>query len=282
MKRRPVTWLLGALLAWGAVPAAANTPPIPTLSLGLLPMLPSVDMQRRWGPVAQWLEQACQVKIRLAFSPAIPEFEQAFLEGRFDLAFVNPYHAIMANRAQGYLPLVRDGEKPLKGILVVRASSPIRQVQELDGARIAFPAPNALAGSILMRALLEREHGIRFSSQFSQTHTNGYRQVLAGDVAAAGGVMATLRAQEPAVQEQLRVLYETPGTAPHPLVAHQRVSASVRRCVIATLTKPDLPPSTVALLNAVEMPRPIAADYARDYLPLEKLGLETYVIQADR
>lgn len=282
MKRRTLGALLGALLLWGGAATAAPPTPGHTLSLGLLPMFPSVEMQRRWGPVAQWLEASCQVGIRLVFSPAIPEFEQGFLKGRFDLAFLNPYHAVMASQAQAYAPLVRDGQSPLKGILVVKASSAARQLRDLDGARIAFPAPNALAGSLLMRALLEREHGLRFTPVFSQTHTNGYRQVLTGDVAAAGGVMATLRGEDRDVQEQLRVLYETPGVAPHPLVAHPRVPEAVRRCITATMTRPNHPAATTALLSEIQMPQPIAADYARDYRPLEKLGLDTYASQTRR
>ena len=32
-----------------------------------------------------------------------------------------------------------------------------------------------------------------------------------------------------------------------------------------------------ALLQGIQMPRPVAASYARDYAPLEKLRLEKYV-----
>jgi phosphonate transport system substrate-binding protein len=37
-------------------------------------------------------------------------------------------------------------------------------------------------------------------------------------------------------------------------------------------------PSMKALLDRVQMPNPVPADYARDYKPLEKLNLEKYVV----
>lgn len=279
MKRRLVHALLGALVcAAGAAAAQATPAATPTLTLGVVPQFPAVEMQRRWSPVTAWLEQACNTRIELVFSSSIPEFERRFIEGQLDLAFVNPYHAVMARKAQGYKPLVRDGANALRGILVVKADGPIRQLQDLQGATIAFPSPNAFGGSLYMRALLEREHGIRFTAYYGKTHTNGYRHVLAGEAKAAGGIAATLKAESPAVQQQLRVLYETPAAAPHPLVAHPRVPVDFRRCMVNTMTQANLPETVKPLLAAALLNRPVVADYARDYQPLEKLALEAYVV----
>lgn len=279
MKRRTIYALCGALL-WGtgAAMSHATTTGTPPFTLGVVPQFPAVEVQRRWSPITAWLEQACNARIELVYSSSIPEFERRFTEGQFDLAFVNPYHAVMARKAQGYQPLVRDGASALKGILVIKADGPIRQLQDLQGATITFPSPNAFGASLYMRALLEREHGIRFTARYSKTHTNAYRHVLAGEAKAAGGITATLQAESPAVQQQLRVLYETPEASPHPLASHPCVPAAFRRCLIDSMTKSSLPEAVKPLLAAALLPKPVAADYARDYQPLEKLALEAFVV----
>ncbi len=278
MKRRSVSALLGALIAWGGSVAAQTAASPQTLTLGVVPQFPAVETQRQWSPVTTWLEQVCQTRIDLVFSPGTPEFEQRFIRGQLDLAFVNPYHAVMAKKAQGYSPLVRDGASALKGILVVKVNGPIRQLQDLQDAKIAFPSPNAFGASLYMRALLEREHGIRFTTYYSKTHTNGYRHVLTGEAMAAGGIVSTLKAETPTVQQQLKVLYETPAVPPHPLVAHPRVPMALQRCLTEQLTRTDLPADIKAQLAEVLMPAPVVAVYARDYQPLEKLALEAYVV----
>ena len=46
-------------------------------------------------------------------------FEQALQAGELDVAYGNPYHAVMARRWQGYEPVLRDSSERLSGILVV-------------------------------------------------------------------------------------------------------------------------------------------------------------------
>lgn len=264
------------LLMAASYPALAQQGSHPSMTLGVVPQFPAVETQRRWLPVTESIGRACSVQIRMEFSADIPEFESKFLDGKFDLAYVNPYHAVMAHKAQGYIPLVRDGEKPLKGVIVVQKDSPVKRLSELSGSTIAFPAPNAFGASLYIRALLEREHQVRFTPDYVKTHGNAYRHVVKGEAAAAGGVMATLNAERPEIREQLRVLYETPGAAPHPLMSHPRVDAQARRCITEHLTQAS--PAMLTLTAAIQMSQPVKADYARDYQPLEKLALEKYVV----
>lgn len=259
--------------------AGAQSTAAPTqLVLGIVPQFPAVELQRRWTPVLNWLEKSCHLSIRVDYVSNIPAFEERFLAGQFDLAYMNPYHAVMAYRAQRYEPLVRDGQNMLKGVLTVKADGSVQRLQDLQGATIAFPSPNAFGASLYMRALLERTHGIRFTPFYAKTHSNAYRHVLKGEALAAGGVGSTLTAETPEVQSQLRVLYETPPSAPHPLAAHPRVNADQRRCVTEQLTAADLPQATRDWLVEIQMPKPIRAVYGRDYQPLEKLALESYVV----
>jgi len=106
-----------------------------------------------------------------------------------------------------------------------------------------------------------------------------YRQVILGKAQAGGGVNNTLLRQPEEVKRELRILYETPSAAPHPLSVHPRVPKEVKDKVKTAILDMANEPSMKDLLDRVQMPNPVPADYARDYKPLEKLNLEKYVVR---
>lgn len=265
----------GGLLSAAVTVTAASESPV---TLGLVPVFPAVELNRRVLPIIEWLQTRCERPIRLTVMSSIPDFERQFLKGQLDLAWLNPYHVVMARNAQGYLPLVRDGKARLQGLLLVRADSPVRQVADLQDQELAFPAPNAFAASLYMRALLERDHQLRFRTRYTQSHSNTYRHVIAGDVIAGGGVNSTLATEPQHIRQQLRVIYETPPTVTHALTAHPRVPASYRDCVQQAMMQAPITPQGRSVMDGILMPEPVVADYQRDYQPLERLKLERYVV----
>ena len=249
------------------------------LGVAVVPQFPAAVLHRDWVPLLERLTAMVGVDLRLQLQPTIPRFEGDVLSGAADLAYLNPYHQVMAHREQGYLPLVRSRVQ-LSGVLVVRRDDPITSVRALDGKTLAFPAPNAFGASLWMRALLTEREKIRFTASYVQTHGNVYRQVLSGQAAAGGGVNHTLTQERDEVRQGLRVLYETPGVAPHPLSAHPRVPVALRQALTEALVELASRPDGQALLRAVEIEGLQRGDHARDYAPLEAFGLERYVVRA--
>ncbi len=247
------------------------------LTLAVVPQFPPLETYKRWSPVVELLSQKTGIKIELKTYGSIPEFERAFLRGEPDLVFMNPYHQVMAKR--DYRPILRDST-PLEGILVVRRDSHFQSVKDLDGKTIAFPAPNAYAAALYMRALLTERHGIRFTPNYVKTHSNVYRHVALGEASAGGGVNNTFERETVEIKQQLRILYTTPPSAPHPLSAHKRVPVSVTDTIKKTM--PQLAAENPELFDAIQMPKPTTAQYNRDYQPLERLRLETYIVKDEK
>lgn len=246
------------------------------LTLGVVPQFTPVDVANRWTPLIEKLSAMAGVPIELRAYKRIPDFEQDVLDGKLDLVYLNPYHMVMANKARGYIPLVH-GAIDLSGILVARRDGPIRKLAELEGQRLAFPAPNAFGASLYMRALLERKYKLHFEADYVGTHPNVFRQVAMGEAAAGGAVMATFKKEPAELREQLVVLFQTPRTAPHPLAAHPRVAEPARARLTSALLALARSSEGAALLDAAGLTQPVAADYARDYAPLAELGLESFV-----
>jgi phosphonate transport system substrate-binding protein len=263
-------------LATAVINASALAAPV-VYSVAIVPQYKPQQLQQEWQPILDRIGTETGARFELRHYPSIPEFEKSFLSGEVDFVYMNPYHVVMAHRAQGYIPLVAD-EKPLNGILVVAARGPITQLKDLDGKKIAFPAPNAFGASLLMRALLTENAKVDFTPSYVKTHANVYRQVIAGDAAAGGGVNATYADLPAEARANLRILFETPGAAAHPMMAHPRVPKEMRAAFAKAFLGLTQESAGQALLREARVPRPVTVDYARDYRPLEKLRLEKYVV----
>ncbi|MBD3669595.1 MAG: phosphate/phosphite/phosphonate ABC transporter substrate-binding protein [Gammaproteobacteria bacterium] len=260
-------------LALGAFPAWAQAE---VYSVAVVPQYTVSKIYRSWKPLLAQLEQETGHSFKLLVYPGFKEFEQDYLKGVPDFIYYNPYHQLTGHQQQGYVPLVRDGQRKLKGIIVVRKDSDLARISDLNGKLIAFPAPNAFAASLYMRALLREREGIDFEARYIDSHSNGYRHVLHGRADAAGGVMRSLDSQPANVRERLKIIYETPGNPPHPIAVHPRIDANVQAQVTEALIRLQDSTAGLKLLAAIQMSSPVKADHERDYAPLGNLGLQRY------
>jgi len=250
-------------------------------TLAVVPQASPAETYRRWAPFVEHLQRVTGQRLQLRVYRTFDEFETELVNGRVDYAYMNPYHFLMARKSQGYLPLVRDGARLLSGQLLVRHDSPLKSVKELNGQSIGFPDPNAFAASLYMRALLQEKTNIRFTSRYFGTHGNVYRHVILGSVAAGAGVNVTLARERPETRAELRVLYETPGTAPHPLCAHPRIPVELREAMTRAVLEIGKNEQGRSLLKRVDILQPVRANYARDYQSLERLDLQKYSVQTE-
>lgn len=231
-----------------------------------------------WTPVLRQVEHRAGQCLVLVVAPSIPAFEEQLRTGQLDFAFMNPYHQLMAQRWRGFIPLLRDGQTQLEGLLVVRKDSPVRRLADLNGATVAFPAPNASAASLLPWALLSRA-GIRITPSYVRTHSNVYRGVILGSSLAGGGVNNTLQREWPEVRQRLRVLWRSPPFPSHPFSVAATVPMQVRIRVQQAFLDLSRTAQGRQLLAKVQLPQVVKADHARDYAPLAALGLERYDVE---
>lgn len=243
--------------------------------IGVVPQFGALRTNNVWVPILQELEKETGLRFELKGSPTIPDFEQEFLSGAFDFAYMNPYHILPAHQSQGYSPLVRDIGRSLYGVLVVLKDSPIKEVKDLDGSKIAFPAPNALGASLMIRADLREKFKINFHPVYVKTHSSVYLNVVLEEVAAGGGVQGTLENQVDDIKKNLRVIYKTPSVSPHPFAAHPRVPDSVQKLVQSKLLEMGKSDEGRKMLSLVPIKK-IGTATMKDYQSLQKMGLEKY------
>jgi phosphonate transport system substrate-binding protein len=273
-------WLCEALAllpVFSPLPLAAGEKK--TYLVAVVPQFPPLEIKNNWTPLIEHISLEMGVNFELRLYKSFPDFEEDVLAGVPDFVYLSPYHATAAKKAQGYLPLIRDGENQLVGILVVAKDSAFKTVKDLNGKTLAFPSPNAFAASLYLRALLEEKEKIKFTPKYLKTHSNVYQHVMLGMAAAGGGANTTLNKESRELRDGLRIIYRTPGVAPHPISAHPRVPASVRKSAMNALLKLAEDKTSQHLLKNAGISRPVRADYARDYESLERLNLDRYVVK---
>lgn len=277
MMKRLQQWLGCAVLGTAALSVQAAT----ELSFSVVPQYAARQVFSDWTPLLKKVGEIAGVEFKLRFYDSIPMFEAGFVKGEPDLAYMNPYHLVMANKAAGYKPIVRDNKARLSGILVVRKDSPIKDMSQLSGKTVAFPAPNAFGASLYMRALLARQFKVDIQPTYVKTHPNVYRHVLLGQAAAGGGVERTFNDERDEVKSQLRVLYKTPEVFPHPVAVHPRVGQALAKRIQDAFLSLAEDPANAALFKTVLIPVPAAAQLS-EYMVLESLELDTFVVNANK
>lgn len=221
--RRP--FMLAALSFLLGTAARAEPMP-PVLSVGVVPQQAASELARGWIPLLQEVGRRAHVQLEFRTAPDIPAFEDRIMKGEFDLVYMNPYHYTVFSRTPGYQAFLKEKDRKLVGIIVVRRDSPLQSLEQLKGRRVAFPAPAAFAASILPRAEFSRNQ-IPIEARFVNSHDSVYKGVANGLFEAGGGIQRTFEVIEPQVASQLRVLARTPAYTPHALAMHPRVSAEV-------------------------------------------------------
>ena len=220
------------------------------LTFAVVPQQSIRKLARLWTPILNHLSAKTGYRLSFKTAPDIPTFEQRLALGEYDMAYMNPYHYTVFNQSPGYLAFAKEKDKHLRGIIVIRKDSGHKDLAEFAGQTLAFPSPGAFAASILPHAHFKKV-SIPFTPKYVMSHDSVYRVVAKGLYPAGGGVIRTFRNMDPAVSDQLRILWTTPPYTPHAIAAHPRVPGDVVRKVQAAMTTMAEDPIGSGLLDGV-------------------------------
>lgn len=267
---------LAVSIAFLAMPAGAAEPQV--YKLAVVPQFDLRRLQSVWGPIVEQLQNATGAKFELVLEPGIPAFEKGLQAVAYDIAYMNPYHYVIASKRHGYRAILRDVDEMLYGIVVVRKTSAVVDIHALDGLTVAFPSPNAMGAALIPRAEFATKFAIKVKEKYVKSHSSAYLNVLMGEADAAGGIKATFEQQPSEIKDGLRILYETDRYMPHPVAVHPRLSAVMAGKVQAELLALGARPAGAALLAEVPFRRlGIAVD--SEYDQLRKLGLDAFYVE---
>jgi len=239
-----------------------------------VPQFQVKKLQAIWQPILKYLHEETGHEFKMMTTTNIPAFESELLAGKFDFSYINPYQMTLAS-PQGYTPIVRDNGRKLFGVLTVRKNGEIKTIKDLDGKIIAFPAPNALGASMLIRRELTDKFAITFTPRYVKTHDSVYLNILINKASAGGGVQKTFNRQNDLIKDRLNIILKTEAVSPHPIAAHPRVPEEVVQAVKQALLQLGKTEKGRNILSKVPMKKIGEAEIS-DYAELKSMKLERF------
>jgi phosphate/phosphite/phosphonate ABC transporter binding protein len=255
MRGCPLTISIVCVAILLAAPAAVLAHPhgAEPIIIGIAPQQEPEKVRSMWQPFLRYLEKEVGHAFAFETAPSIEEFQQRVLEGRYDIWWGNPLTYIQASKRLGYVAIARDTTR-IAGLLVTLKEGGVKSPKELAGKKIAYSAPDAIGGTLLVQNSLARA-GVapdQVETMYTGSHDAAYRAVLDGKAAAAGGVPRSFNALDPAQREKLTVLTRTEEVAPQPFAVHPRLYRSYVTKIQRALLKLNWAPEGKDILASIQ------------------------------
>lgn len=201
-----------------------------TLVLGVHPLHNPQRLFQVYQPLVDHLNRTLPgARLRLEASRDYADFEKKLAGRHFHLALANPYQTIVS-RQYGYHVFAKMGDDDnFRGILLVRKDGNIRELKDLKGKRISYPASTALAATVMPQWFLH-QNGIDVHRDVTNLYVGSQESsimnVYLGKTAAGATWPLPWKAfsrEHPEVAGQLEVKWQTPPLVNNSLLARDDV-----------------------------------------------------------
>jgi len=289
VQRRAVPLLLllaTLLLAAGCRPeAAAEYRPefserpareTPVYIFGVHPLHNPERLFAVYQPLVDYLNRHLRgAVITLEASRNYAAYDEKLFGGHFHLSLPNPYQTVVA-ADKGYRIFGKMGDDHnFRGIILVRKDSAINEVADLKGRPVSYPAPTALAATMLPQWYLH-SHGIHVTEELDNRYVGSQESsimnVFLGETAAGATWPPPWRAfakERPEVAAELEVKWETDELPNNGLVAREDTPPELVARIGELLFTLHASEEGRAILAPMELSRFEAADGAT-YQPVRE------------
>jgi phosphonate transport system substrate-binding protein len=234
-----------------------------SLTFGIVPQQSPLKLIKSWNPIVEYLEKETGQKIELKIENSIIKFEQELYAGKYDFAYMNPYHYVLSNKKQSYIAKIR-ADKNIVGILVVNKKSNLNNIIDLKGKNFFFPSPNSFAATLLCKYELSKNFNINIdkneSFSYVNSHDSVYKGVARGIGDVGGGIERTFNAlKDKETKDSLKILYKTKAYPSHPIAFKQSMSDEIQKKLIDAFM--NIPESLLKSLSIKHMTKTDNLEY---------------------
>lgn len=215
------------------------------------------------------------VELRLEASRDYPSFDKKLAARYFDLALPNPYQMVVA-ADHGYKIFAKMGDdQNFRGIILVRKDSHIHTIDDLKGKTISYPAPTALAATMMPQWYLYK-HGIDVNKDVKNSYVGSQESsimnVYLGKSAAGATWPPPWKAfikERPEVAKEVMIKWETPALLNNGLVARKDIPDAIVEQVSQIVINLHTHDEGRKILKAMELSRYEKADQ-KTYEPVRE------------
>lgn len=202
---------------------------------GIHPLHNPQQLQSIYDPLMDYLSAHIpEITFRLEASRNYAAFEEKLYAGKFQFALPNPYHTVVAADGKGYKIIAKMGnDDNFRGIIVVRKDSGITDILQLKGKKISYPAPTALAATLLPQYYLAT-HGIDVNKDVENlyvgTHESSLMNVYLKQVSAGAtwpSAWKFFEKEHPEFANELEVKWQTDKLPNNGIIANNDVPAAI-------------------------------------------------------
>jgi len=185
-------------------------------------------------PLMDYLEENIpNTQFKLEASRNYAAYDKKLYAKKFHFSLPNPYQTINAVD-KGYRVFAKMGDDDnFRGIILVRKDSNITQVSDLKGKAISYPAPTALAATMMPQQFIQ-DHGVNVMDELDNRYVGSQESsimnVFLGDTYAASTWPPPWRAlskERPELAEQLEIKWQTKPLPNNGLVVRPDVPEDV-------------------------------------------------------
>lgn len=175
-----------------------------------------------WQKLANQLESKTGLQLNLVLPTSQLEFERNIALGKYDIAYTTPLQFLSASDAQNYRALAKRKAQPLRALIVVKRLDSARTLRDIESDITGFDSVLNYTSSIIPRFSLKRL-GMELPMQLFENEKALLSALTSSKVRAISIAESGFYSLSPDRQEQLKILWETPGFAPFAFITHPRV-----------------------------------------------------------
>jgi phosphonate transport system substrate-binding protein len=227
-----------------------------TLTLGVHPYLPAVEIMERFTPLANHIGKELGVSVEVVISKSYDEHIQRIGRNELDLAYMGPFSYVHLVSIYGKKPILArleiKGKPTFTGVIFVLKTSEVQNLSGLKGKRFAFAERESTMGFAVPVYMLSKA-GVRLedfeSYEFIPNHNNVALSVLSGDYDAGAIKDETFEKYQ---SKGLRALAHTPEIPEHIFVARSSMNAAKAGKLRDILLNVGSKPEEKVILNALK------------------------------
>ena len=205
---------------------------------GIHPLHNPKRLHTVFGPVMDYLSKNIEnATFKLEASRNYASYDKKLYSRQFHFSLPNPFQTINSLK-HGYLVFAKMGDdENFRGIILVRKDSGITHPGQLKGKAVSFPAPTALAATMMPQYYLQT-HGLNVTRdvdiRYVGSQESSIMNVYLGDTTAGSTWPPPWRAlskERPELEKDLKVIWKTKPLPNNGLVVRDDVPVEITRQV---------------------------------------------------
>lgn len=198
--------------------------------LGVVPQQSPLELSKKWLKITNYLREEIGMEIVFKTEKSITIFEEKLYNGEYDIAYMNPYHFIVANKKQNYKAFIRSKDD-IVGIILGRKEKEFN-VNNLKGTTFLFPSSDAFAATLLVKYELRQIYNFDIDKDtkvlYVNSHDSVYKGIARGVGEFGGGITRTFNNfNDQEDKNKIEIVYKTNNYPSHPFASHPRISDDI-------------------------------------------------------